>query len=112
MDELPQLFNVIKGDMSLVGPRPLYISQMPEWNEHQLKRLDVKPGLTGLAQTSGRGDLTVEEKLALDVEYTQTQSWSLDLQILWQTLSQVFGRHAIYEVRYSKTQATRGVDPS
>lgn len=110
LDELPQLLNVIMGDMSLVGPRPLYVSQMAEWDEHQLKRLDVKPGLTGLAQTSGRGDLTVEEKLALDVEYTQTQSWLLDFQILWRTLWQVFGRHAIYEARYSRGQVTRGVN--
>ena len=67
LDELPQLFNILKGDMSIVGPRPLYISQMAEWDERQKKRLLVKPGLTGLAQISGRGQLTREEKLELDI---------------------------------------------
>ncbi|MCP4453455.1 MAG: sugar transferase [Planctomycetes bacterium] len=110
LDELPQLFNVVKGDMSLVGPRPLYVSQMAEWNERQLKRLQVRPGLTGLAQTSGRGKLTIEQKLELDVQYTQTQSWMVDLQLLWRTVSQVFGRHSIYEIRYSESQVTRGID--
>lgn len=111
LDELPQLFNVIRGDMSLVGPRPLYVSQMEEWNERQLKRLDVKPGLTGLAQTSGRGELTLEQKLELDVQYTQIQSWPTDLHLLCRTVSQVFGRHSIYEARYSASRVTRGVDP-
>ena len=110
LDELPQLFNVVRGDMSLVGPRPLYVSQMAEWNERQLKRLNVKPGLTGLAQTSGRGELTIEQKLELDVQYTQTQSWPVDLRLLCRTVSQVFGRHSIYEARYSASQVTRGVN--
>ena len=110
LDELPQLFNVVKGDMSLVGPRPLYVSQMTEWNERQLKRLNVKPGLTGLAQISGRGELTIEQKLELDVQYTQTQSWPVDLHLLWRTVYQVFGRHSIYEARYSESQMTRGIN--
>jgi lipopolysaccharide/colanic/teichoic acid biosynthesis glycosyltransferase len=110
LDELPQLFNVAKGDMSLVGPRPLYLSQMAEWNERQMRRLQVKPGLTGLAQTSGRGELTIEQKLELDVQYTQTQSWSVDLHLLWRTVSQVFGRRAIYETRYSESQITREIN--
>ncbi len=63
LDELPQLFNVLKGDMSIVGPRPLYLSQIPEWSERQKKRLLVKPGLTVLAQILGRGEITREEKL-------------------------------------------------
>ena len=63
LDELPQLFNILKGDMSLVGPRPLYMRQAAEWNPRQRRRLEVKPGLTGLAQVLGRGDLTIEEKL-------------------------------------------------
>jgi lipopolysaccharide/colanic/teichoic acid biosynthesis glycosyltransferase len=109
LDELPQLFNVVKGDMSLVGPRPLYVSQMAEWNERQLRRVNVKPGLTGLAQTSGRGELTLEQKLELDVQYTQTLSWAVDLQLLWRTVHQVFGRCSIYETRYSESQITRGI---
>jgi undecaprenyl phosphate N,N'-diacetylbacillosamine 1-phosphate transferase len=79
LDELPQFFNVLKGDMSLVGPRPLYLAQMAEWNDEQKRRLLVKPGLTGLAQISGRGEITKEEKLALDVEYVRKASLLLDL---------------------------------
>jgi undecaprenyl phosphate N,N'-diacetylbacillosamine 1-phosphate transferase len=108
LDELPQLFNVLKGDMSIVGPRPLYVSQMAEWNERQKKRLLVKPGLTGLAQISGRGELTREEKLELDVEYVETVSFWTDIKIILATVSQVFRRKSIYEKRYSKTEETRG----
>ena len=108
LDELPQLFNILKGDMSIVGPRPLYVSQMAEWNERQKKRLLVKPGLTGLAQISGRGELTREEKLELDVKYVETESFWLDLKIVLATIAQVFGRKSIYEKRYSKTEFTRG----
>ncbi len=108
LDELPQLFNVLKGDMSIVGPRPLYVSQMPEWNERQKKRLLVKPGLTGLAQISGRGELTREKKLELDVKYVETAKFWLDLKIILKTIAQVFSRKSIYEKRYSKTEYTRG----
>jgi len=108
LDELPQLFNVLKGDMSIVGPRPLYVSQMAEWNDRQKKRLQVKPGLTGLAQVQGRGGLTVEEKLELDVKYVETQSLLLDLKIIMQTIGQVFRRQQIYEKRYSQKEITRG----
>ncbi len=110
LDELPQLFNVLKGDMSIVGPRPLYVSQMSEWNEEQKKRLLVKPGLTGLAQISGRGELTREEKLELDVKYVETTSFLADIKIILATIAQVFGRKSIYEKRYSQTQYTRGED--
>jgi len=108
LDELPQLFNILKGDMSIVGPRPLYVSQMAEWNERQKKRLLVKPGLTGLAQISGRGELTREEKLELDVEYVETASFRTDIKIILATIIQVFRRKSIYEKRYSKTEETRG----
>jgi len=108
LDELPQLFNVLKGDMSIVGPRPLYVSQMAEWNERQKKRLLVKPGLTGLAQISGRGELTREEKLELDVKYVETASFLTDIKIILATIAQVFRRKNIYEKRYSKTEPTRG----
>jgi lipopolysaccharide/colanic/teichoic acid biosynthesis glycosyltransferase len=112
LDELPQLLNVLQGDMSLVGPRPLYVSQMDEWDELQRKRLRVRPGLTGLAQVSGRASLTMEQKLELDVQYVETQSFTLDLQILWRTLYQVLGRDSIYEKRYSNSQVTRGLNRS
>lgn len=107
LDELPQLFNVLKGDMSLVGPRPLYVSQMAEWNDRQRRRLEVRPGLTGLAQVSGRGALTREEKLELDVQYVEQRSLLTDLKILLATAAQVFGRKSIYEKRYSITEEVR-----
>jgi len=109
LDELPQLLNILKGDMSIVGPRPLYLLQIPEWSERQQKRLCVKPGLTGLAQISGRGRITIEEKLELDVKYVETASLSGDLRIVLATITQVFGRKDIYEERYSQTEYTRGM---
>jgi sugar transferase EpsL len=111
LDELPQLFNILKGDMSVVGPRPLYLSQVPEWNERQKKRLLVRPGLTGLAQISGRGELTREEKLDLDVTYVETASFSTDIRIILATIAYVFSRKNIYEKRYSQAEATRAKKP-
>ncbi|MGD0785959.1 MAG: sugar transferase [Sedimentisphaerales bacterium] len=108
LDELPQLFNVLKGNMSLVGPRPLYLEQMAEWDTEQKKRLLVKPGLTGLAQISGRAELTREEKLAYDVEYVRKASFFMDLKIIFLTIWQVFTRKSIYEKKYSQTEETRG----
>jgi sugar transferase EpsL len=108
LDELPQLVNILKGDMSLVGPRPLYVAQIAEWNERQKQRLLVKPGLTGLAQISGRGELTQEEKLELDVRYVEQAGLGLDARILLATLARVFARQGIYEKKYSQTQETRG----
>ncbi len=109
LDELPQLFNILKGDMSTVGPRPLYLSQIQEWSERQKKRLLVKPGLTGLAQVSGRGRLTREQKLDLDIKYVETASIRIDLKIILTTITRVFGRKNIYETRYSQTEYTRGI---
>ncbi|MBN1362665.1 MAG: sugar transferase [Sedimentisphaerales bacterium] len=108
LDELPQLVNIVRGDMSFVGPRPLYVAQIQEWDERQQRRLLVKPGLTGLAQISGRGTLTREEKLDLDVQYVDRTSPGLDLRILLATVAQVFSRRGIYERRYSGSMATRG----
>ncbi|MEN6384580.1 MAG: sugar transferase [Phycisphaerales bacterium] len=108
LDELPQLFNVIKGDMSLVGPRPLYVAQIAEWNQEQKKRLLVKPGITGLAQIRGRGKITIEQKLQYDVEYVQNASFLLDMKIILQTILQVFKGKSIYEKKYSEKQETRG----
>lgn len=112
LDELPQLFNILKGQMSTVGPRPLYLSQMPEWDERQKKRLLVKPGLTGLAQTQGRGELTREEKLELDVKYVETASLLTDIKIILVTIAHVFRRKAIYERIYSQSEETRGQSKS
>ncbi len=108
LDELPQLLNIFKGDMSLVGPRPLYMSQISEWNERQKTRLLVKPGLTGLAQISGRGELTIEEKLELDAKYVEQAGFRLDCRILLATAARVFARGGIYEKRYSQAETTRG----
>jgi len=108
LDELPQLVNIVKGDMSLVGPRPLYVAQVAEWDERQKKRLLVKPGLTGLAQVCGRGELTREEKLELDVQYVEQARPSLDARILLATFARVFARQGIYEKRYSQAESTRG----
>jgi lipopolysaccharide/colanic/teichoic acid biosynthesis glycosyltransferase len=108
LDELPQLLNVLRGEMSLVGPRPLYVQQIAEWNERQRGRLLVKPGLTGLAQVNGRGALTLEEKLELDVRYVESVSLRNDLGLIWRTLYSVWRKAGIYEVRYSRAQARRG----
>lgn len=90
LDELPQLYNVIKGDMSLIGPRPL----LPEYDKHysevQNKRFLVKPGITGLAQINGRNELTWEDKFFLDIKYVNTLCFSNDLKILFQTVYVVF----------------------
>ncbi len=110
LDELPQLFNILKGDMSIVGPRPLYLSQIPEGSERKKKRLLVKPGLTGLAQIQGRAELTREEKLELDVKYVENAGLLTDIRIMLATITQVFRRKSIYEKRYSQTQYTRGED--
>jgi lipopolysaccharide/colanic/teichoic acid biosynthesis glycosyltransferase len=112
LDELPQLFNVLKGDMSIVGPRPLYMSQMAEWNDRQKKRLLVKPGLTGLAQISGRAHLTREEKLELDVKYVESAGFWRDVKIILRTIAQVVTRKSIYEKKYSQTELTRGDNKS
>ncbi|MBN2595041.1 MAG: sugar transferase [Sedimentisphaerales bacterium] len=111
LDELPQFFNVLKGDMSVVGPRPLYLSQIPEWSKRQQKRLLVKPGLTGLAQISGRGEITREEKLELDVKYVETASFLVDIRIILATIANVLSRKGIYEKRYSQAESTRGKKP-
>lgn len=112
LDELPQFFNVLKGDMSIVGPRPLYVSQIPEWNKRQKKRLLVKPGLTGPAQIGGRAELTLEEKLDLDVKYVETTSLLTDIKIILLTIFYVFKRRSIYEKSYSQNEYTRGQSKS
>jgi lipopolysaccharide/colanic/teichoic acid biosynthesis glycosyltransferase len=106
LDELPQLFNVVKGDMTLVGPRPLLGWQYEQWTDRQRRRCDVRPGLTGWAQIRGRGDVSHEDKIELDLWYVQHQSLWLDLKILAATVARVFGRKAIYETGYHGGRAT------
>jgi sugar transferase EpsL len=97
LDELPQLWNVLRGDMSLVGPRPLYMSQAREFNDRQRRRLEVRPGLTGLAQIAGRGEIPHEQKLELDVQYVEQASLRLDLWILWRSFRRLFSRKDVYQ---------------
>ena len=92
LDEIPQLFNVIKGDMSLVGPRPLLIKYLPFYTDKERRRHTVRPGITGLAQVKGRNLLSWDKKLALDAYYARKVSLRLDLIILWQTVLQVLSR--------------------
>lgn len=89
LDELPEFLNVLKGDMSLVGPRPLMMQYLGRYSPAQARRHEVKPGVTGLAQVTGRNALTWEEKFALDVRYVDDQSFRLDCWILAKTVSQV-----------------------
>lgn len=103
LDELPQLFNVLLGDMSLVGPRPLYERQAALWDQRQRRRLDVRPGLTGYAQVCGRADLTHEDKIELDLFYVEHQGLWLDAKIIWRTAMNVLTRREnTYEQRYSQ----------
>ena len=97
LDELPQLFNVLKGDMSFVGPRPLLVEYLPLYNERQAKRHNVKPGITGWAQVNGRNAITWKEKFELDVWYVENQSFLLDLKILFMTVLKVFKSEGINE---------------
>jgi lipopolysaccharide/colanic/teichoic acid biosynthesis glycosyltransferase len=95
MDELPELFNVLRGDMSLVGPRPLLMEYLPLYTQDQARRMAVRPGITGWAQVQGRNAITWERKFALDVWYVENQSVALDLRILMMTTKQVLLRHGI-----------------
>jgi lipopolysaccharide/colanic/teichoic acid biosynthesis glycosyltransferase len=97
LDELPQLWNVLKGDMSLVGPRPLYMSQAREFTDRQRRRLEVRPGITGLAQIHGRGEIPHERKLELDVQYVEQAGVRLDLWILWRSFRRLFSRKDVYQ---------------
>ena len=95
LDELPEFFNVLKGEMSLVGPRPLLMQYLNRYTPDQMRRHDVRPGVTGWAQINGRNALTWEEKFALDCWYVDHQSFGLDLRILLQTIGKVIRREAI-----------------
>ena len=94
-DELPQLFNVLKGELSLVGPRPLLMEYLPLYSPEQARRHDVKPGITGWAQVNGRNAISWEEKFQLDVWYVDHQSLALDMKILWLTVLKVCKREGI-----------------
>lgn len=95
IDELPQLINVIKGDLSLVGPRPLLIDYLPLYNDFQRKRMKMKPGITGWAQINGRNSISWEDKFELDVWYVENQSFMLDMYILYKTFTNVLRKKDI-----------------
>jgi len=95
LDELPELWNVIKGDMSLVGPRPLLMEYLPLYSNEQASRHNVRPGITGWAQVNGRNAISWEEKFKYDVWYVENQSFWLDMKIIWLTIKKVIAREGI-----------------
>ncbi len=102
LDELPELFNILKGDMSIIGPRPLLVKYLPLYTEEQRRRHDVRPGLTGYAQACGRNDISWEEKFEKDVYYVDNISFAFDVKIIWLTVKAVLKREGIS----SETSAT------
>lgn len=102
LDELPELINIFKGDMSIIGPRPLLVKYLPYYRTEERKRHSVKPGLTGLAQISGRNFLKWEDRFALDVKYVENISFFTDVKILWGTIKKVFCREDIMEMDRDK----------
>lgn len=97
LDELPELINILKGDMSLVGPRPLLVQYLPLYNNYQARRHEVRPGLTGLAQANGRNSLTWEEKFNYDVEYVDNVTFKEDCRIIFDTVKEVISKEGITE---------------
>lgn len=112
LDELPQLWNVIRGDMSLVGPRPLVMRYLPRYSVEQRRRHDVLPGVTGWAQVNGRNDITWDAKFKLDVEYVDGLSLWFDLKILWLTLVKVVSREGVNAAGYATAPEFEGSNPS
>ncbi len=108
LDELPELFNILKGDMAIVGPRPLLVRYLPLYNEHQKHRHDVRPGFTGYAQVNGRNSITWEDKFDLDVEYTQRVSLLMDIGIILRTIKVVLLREGISSETSSTMEEFRG----
>ena len=116
IDELPSLVNVVRGDMSLVGPRPLLVKYLARYTPEQSRRHEVKPGITGLAQVSGRNAIDWDRKLELDVEYVDTRTFGLDLQILCRTALSVWRRDGVSRAGHATTHEFEGtlrekVDP-
>jgi sugar transferase EpsL len=108
IDELPQLFNVIKGELSLVGPRPLLMDYLPRYSSEQARRHDVKPGITGWAQVNGRNAITWEEKFKLDIWYVDNHSFWLDMKILWMTALKVIKSEGISQKGQATMEAFKG----
>lgn len=108
LDELPQLFNILKGDMSLVGPRPLLVDYLPRYTDFQRRRHEVTPGITGWAQVNGRNDISWTQKFELDVWYVDHISLKLDLKVLFLTLLRVIRRDGINKKGEATTVAFNG----
>ncbi len=108
LDELPQLFNVLKGEMSFVGPRPLLEEYLPLYNERQKRRHDVLPGITGWAQVNGRNAISWEQKFEYDVWYVENVSFALDAKILWMTILKVFRRSGISAENHATMEKFKG----
>lgn len=111
LDELPELFNILKGEMSIIGPRPLLVKYLPLYNEFQKHRHDVRPGLTGLAQINGRNAITWEKKFEYDVEYVNKISFGLDLRIFFSTVKAVLKREGISSETDATMEAFKGTLP-
>ena len=111
LDELPGLWNVLKGDMSLVGPRPLLVEYLPLYSRDQARRHEVRPGITGWAQVNGRNAISWEEKFQLDLWYVENQSFWLDLKILFLTVKKVFVREGINQQGQATMEKFTGSKP-
>jgi len=108
IDELPQLFNVLKGDMSFIGPRPLLIEYLPLYNKEQKRRHSIKPGITGLAQINGRNELSWQKKFEYDIEYVDNISFWLDLKILLLTVKKVVFKEGVNKAGHVTTEKFNG----
>lgn len=111
LDELPELWNVLKGDMSLVGPRPLLVEYLPLYSPEQARRHDVRPGITGWAQINGRNAISWDDKFRLDCWYVDHRSLALDLKILWLTVRRVFKRDGITQEGHVSAEKFTGNAP-
>lgn len=108
LDELPQLINILKGNMSIIGPRPLLIKYIPLYNENQMRRHEVRPGITGWAQVNGRNDISWKKKLELDVWYVDNISFWLDIKIILLTIKKVLLREGISKSGFATTEPFNG----
>ncbi|MGC9932352.1 sugar transferase [Priestia aryabhattai] len=109
LDELPELFNILKGDMSIIGPRPLLVQYLPLYNDHQKRRHKVRPGLSGLAQVSGRNAISWEDKFNLDVKYVDNVSFIEDWKIIFLTIKKVFAREGINSGTTATMEPFKGI---
>ncbi len=112
LDELPEFINVLKGDMSLIGPRPLLVGYLPLYSERQMKRHDVRPGITGLAQSSGRNLLSWEDRFEKDIEYVENVSLMTDIKIIFSTVIGIIKREGISSENSVTMEPFRGSDSS